>query len=271
MTTPLRTQVLPSAQGVAASATAQIVLPLGVDYHLLALDFANAVTTIDRIRVKVNGATIQEATGAEMDAINQFYGQAAASSNSNSLMIWFDQPGLRSRAGREFTALKTGQVEDRQVRSAVVEIDFDGTAGPGVSGVAVVSPPSVRSEAVRKITRTTFQPSATGTFEATDIPTADAISGIHLRKATEAPTNVAIKGDGFTFFDRTATLNSAILGSCDHVRTPQTNYYHVDPQEFGDGLEVYTPAAASDFRLQIDITTAEAITALMERPGPIPV
>lgn len=271
MTTPLRTQILPSAQGVAASATAQIVLPLGVDYHAIFLDSANAWSTINWIRVKVNGAVIQEATGAEMDGINQFYGHPSSGSNGNTMGIWFDQPGLRSRGGREFTALKTGRVEDRQVRSAVIELEFDATANPGVVGYAIVSPPSTLSGAVRKITRTTFQPSASGTFEATDIPTADAISGIHIKKATEAPTEVKVKGDGFTFFERTLVVNEHVLGSMDHPRAQRTNWFHVDPQEMGDGVEVYTPATASDFRLQMELTTAEATVALMERPGPIPV
>lgn len=274
MASPTRARKLPSFTGVAANSTAILALPLGMTYHSISLDHgALAVTNFSQIRVKVNGATIQEFTGAQLDALNQFYGHVAAASQNNVLHLMFDTPGVRTRAGREMTALGCAPYSEsnkRPVQTVTIEIDLGAGASPAIVAYAKVSPPTP-SGLVRKIKRFIYQPSATGDFEISDLPRGDAIAAMHFHKVADDITNVRVSADGFDIFDRNTDVNEAFQRCVDFSRVPIAAYWHVDPQEDGDAGEVMAPAAAEDFRVTLTLSTAAAVTALIEYVGPIPV
>lgn len=271
MGSPTRVKLLPSFVGVAASSTATLALPLGLTYHSIQLVHSGAIGNILQVRVKVNGATIFEATGAQLDAINQFYGLQAYATNK-VLQVVFDTLGVRTRAGRELTALGCAPYSDknpRPVQTAQVEVDLGATASPTLVAYAKVSPPSP-SGVVRQLKRFTYSPSAAGDFEVADLPRGNAIAAMHWYKAADDITRLRVSADGFDLFDRTPAVNEAYLASVDFARAPQALYFHVDPQEDGDAGEVYAPAAAEDFRVTMTLSTGAAVIGLIEYTGPIP-
>lgn len=273
MPSPTRVKKLPAVENVQASGTATLRLPLGQTYHSIQVGSGNPIGSITGVRVLVNGGTIQEFSGAQAAALNQFF-NAGQASTAFMLPIWFDAPWLRTRNARELGALGAGPQSDqnpRPVQTASIEFDLDATADPKLEAWAKVSPPTP-SGLVRKLKRFTVTVAAAGEVEITDIPSADLLAGIHLTKATDDISRVRIVQDSFDLFDRTKAINNAYLADLGTVpRIPQTGWFHVDPREDGDGGEVYSPASAQDFRIVATVGSAETMTFMAEQLGAVPV
>ena len=260
-------KAMPSFEGVAASSTATLRCPTGFTYHDLMLTYANALADLTEIRCLANGVVFQRFSGTQLDTINRFYGDSAA---AGIIRIPFNRNGVRTRSAQEISAIGTGprnpETNPNPIETFTVEVDLSATAAPALSATARVSQADPAG-AIRKFKRFIHSPTAAGEFQIADLPRGDAIFAIHL--FSTVVTDLRVEKNNFEIFRRSAALNTKILGDQDFPRTPQTNVYHYDPAEDGNGSEILFTADATDLRLTATVSGAGTITSLVEYFGPV--
>lgn len=269
---------IPNSNGVAAGQTATWVLPIGRRYHALQLIYAGVtLAQMLSIRIKANGETIMQATGAEWDALNQFDGRAAA---AGILLLGFDRFGLYRQDGEEATAIQTGSADGKGVAITVfsLEIDLDAAAAAPVMSVRAIQsdndPRKPGPGLIRRLMRYQRVFGAAGVNELSDLP-----------KGTEGPkflfvnrvffkaaniTELEIERSNVKIFQRTKALNERMQS--DGVRVPQAGYVAYDPSEEGYDFEPLALVGADgrpfqDLRYHLTMSAGETVTALVEYIG----
>lgn len=114
---------LPPFQNVGVSQTAVLPnLPLGVVYDgiLLQLGGTFVASDISEIRVRLDGKTIAELSGPQLQDINDYMGRTA---NADFLPIWFADINSRTIQGENWGAIDT----TLPYSSFSMEVDIDGT------------------------------------------------------------------------------------------------------------------------------------------------
>ena len=262
---------LPGFEGVAAGQTATLRLPIGRKYHALFIAYAGVtLAQMTEIRVIANGKPIHRYTAAERDTINQFDGIVAA---AGILTIPFNRVGLKTRAAEEETAINTG---GPGFASLTVEIDIDAAAAaPAFAGprAKVSAGDSSSIGTILHIRKYTRAAAGAGDFEISDLPFGSATS-LFLNRVifgTAISTALKLERNLFSIFDRSATLNSLI--QTDGVRTPQANYFVLDPAEMGYAGDVISMInddnnkPVSDMRFTHTVSGAGTITCIVETLG----
>jgi len=254
---------MPAPNGVAPGQTATFPLPIGRTYHTLLLNYSGiTLAQMTEIRLVANGKVMRRITGGtRQDTFNKFCNLAAA---AGILRIDLDRPGMRLKDGEEFTALGTGFPNDpQQVVTLNLEIDISAAAAaPAFSLKAIQSEPRPFGM-IAKIREFTHNAVAAGDFEIADLPRGDIIGRIWLSAA--GINSVRIERDGFVLFERTAAENTMV--QLDGFRTPQANYFVIDPSENGFAGEAYATNGAQDFRLIVNVAGAVAIPTIVEYLG----
>jgi hypothetical protein len=208
------------------------------------------------IRVKINGKTIHDCSGAIRDSLNQFEGRAAA---NGYLTIPFDRYNMLTKEADEETSINTGAPE---CQSFALEIDIDaGASAPAITVYAIQSAgyPD-RPIGSLKFLRQYFKTyTGAGTFEMSDLPIKSGESAI-MEKLITVQTSATISdirlyGDNNLFFQRTPAVNNKI--QTDGVRVPQSGYNIIDTAEMGYGSEAANVSGYQDFRLQLDVSGAD--------------
>ncbi len=258
-----------SFQGVAASSTATTHLATNQTFHSLILSHANAVSTLDEIRVMANGVAIHRYSGAQLDALNQYYGRAAGTSGGE-LFIDFDRRGIRARGGAEISGIGTApfnpETNLNPITSLSVEVDLDATASPSLSMVAQVSGADPAGS-VRKVRPFTHSPAGSGDFQIGDLPRGDIILAAHM--SSSAITALRVETNQVVRHDLTKDQNDVWVTDGFEGRVAQTNYYHYDPAADGHGSEWLVTDPGQDLRLIATVSGATTISSLIEYLGPV--
>lgn len=262
---PILTRTMPAFSGVAIGQTATAALPIGLTYHALVIDYSGmALTDLTELRLKINGKVRIQATGVQLDLINQFDRvPAAVAAGPGTLIFPLDRLGLLTRAAREYSALGTGLPGGPG--NVTLEVDVGALAvAPVLSMRAMQSAPRAPL-AVKNLEFYQYNAPAIGLFEIADIPRTDVISRIMLLSAdiTEARVDV----NGYERFDRSAGQNTIIQNA--GVKTGQAGLFAIDPTEQGYGADVFSFAGVTDFRLKLTMSAAGALPILVERLAPV--
>lgn len=273
------TKRLPSFEGVAVNSTATLRIPRGFTYHDILLRFGStggmALSNITEIRVLANGTVFQRFSATQLDALNRYYGDAAASgagvaATPDSLWLHFDRQGLRTRPAREITAVGTGPRDPERnpnpIETFTIEVDLGADAGPFMGAIARVSQASAAG-VIRKVLQFSHTAGGSGEYQIADFPRRDAILASHHLAANI--TDLIIEKNNFTIFDRSELENNVILADGDFPRAPQANYVHYDPGESGYGSQILSTADASDLRWRFTMSGGATITSMIEYMGPV--
>lgn len=257
---------MPSFEGVAAGQTATCRLPIGRTYEQLLITYSGAtLAQLNELRIIANGEVIHRVTElSKLDSMNQFEGRAAA---GGVIIFDFNRFNMRTRAGEEFTALGTGQLDDpNKITTLSMEVDIDAAAvGPALSAKAVQSAPRAVGQII-KTRQYTYTAGAAGEFEISDLPKGDSINKVYFgNDAVIGITKLVIERDNFIEFERTAAENSVI--QTDGVRTPQAGYVVYDPTENGNGSENLSTAGVQDLRFRLTLTAAGQVPLTVETIG----
>jgi len=262
----------PSPSSVAVGQTAKIKIPLGNTIHGVALLPTNlTLAEIEDIRVVVNGKVITRYdSGTQLDVLNQADGIPSAGAGDISfLYIPFDRKGLRTRDAEEITAIGTGAAEDpNPVQTLEVEVDIAaGAAGVTLAAQYEASGPS-NSGLVKTIRLfPSYTAGGAGEFEISDLPRTGIITKIYATGANI--TNLEIKRDQFTIFDRSLTTNNAKL-ALDGYRAAPASGFLFDAGEAGFGSNgIVLNNNVQDFRLIYDMSAGETFSVLVEYLAPI--
>lgn len=265
---PFTTRKMPGFEGVAAGQVATLRLPIGLTYHQLFISYSGAtLAQLNGIRVIANGEVIQKITEVSvLDSINQFDGRAAA---AGVIIVDFERFGMITRAGREVTALGTGDPADpTPITTLTVEVDIDAAAvSPVLSAKARQSAPKP-SGLILKRKEFSYTAAAAGVFEIADIPKGPLINRVFFgNHAARVFTSMTIERNNFIVFERSTAENNAI--QIDGIRTPQAGYVVYDPTEDGYGSEGLSTYDAADLRFKLQVTNAGAIPVIVEYIAPL--
>lgn len=133
---------LPPFQNVGVSQTAVLPnIPLGVIYDGIVLEMGGTfdASDISEIRLRLDGKTIAELSGSQLDTINDYMGRTA---NADYLPIWFADPNARTIQGENWGAIDT----TLGYTSFSMEVDIDGTpTSPTLTGWMIPGLPKAPS------------------------------------------------------------------------------------------------------------------------------
>lgn len=272
------TRQMPSFQGVGASQTATLNMPIGLTYHSLLLSFTGiTLAQMTEIRLKGNGRLIFTQSAVDLDITNRFCGMQASA--AGLLSIPFDREGLITRQGQELTAIGTGAPVDTNAGTpqapnpyfnptplTTLQLEIDCAAGstPVISAKAIQSAPMPLG-AMLKRRRFNYTVTGAGEFEISDLPKGDLIDKILIKCSADVLSKVTIERDNFVIFERTKAENN--FAQADGIRTPQASWYVIDPTENGYGSEAIITAGVQDFRLRLLTTAAVNLTVYVDYLG----
>ena len=265
------TRPVPSWNGVSAGGTATLNLPIGLTYHGLVYYLQGTtfgLVELAEMRFKINGREIYVMTGGDLDVSNKYEGLSAFDAANDLLSQYFDRPRLKTRQNTELTAIGTGAPFQNNPDVAFfnptpattfqMEIDIAATASAPILTTKALQSGASPLGAMVKRRRFNFSPSGAGDYEISDLPRGDAINKSDV-------TRVRLTRDNFLAFDRTVTENVKFQED-GGIRVPQTNWFVIDPSEFGNGSEAII-SAVQDFRLTITTSAAETLTVYVDYLG----
>lgn len=271
-----QTRRMPSFNGVAANSLATLEMPIGRTYHGLLMDLGGTdftVSHMNAIRLKGDGREILTVTGDHLNSMNQFDGMAAAAAEG-FLYLDFERLGLKRRDWVEATAIGTGAARNTNRESAdynptplagmQLEVDIGAATVPTLTAKAVQSGPKPLGSIIKR-RRFSYNTGGAGEYEISDIPKGDLVNRIWIRSANDAITNVILERDNFRFFERTPAENN-LIQTDGQVRSPQANWFVIDPSERGNGNEAIV-TLVNDFRLIVDVSVDDDLFIYVDYVG----
>lgn len=230
--------------GVAASVTTSQAVTPGRTIEEIALQLGGTTFTkathISAVRVRANGKTVIEGSGAQLDALMAYRGRTIG---ANTLVLPFADYAMETELAQEVGAFDTSL----GVENLTVEVDIGAATAPTLRSNITESAqqrnadgsPTPMAGLMSKILRYPFNVSAGGDLTIA-IPFGP-VNGAVIKRMhlfSSAITRVVVKQDGVDVWD----LSQADMSeqATRNGRTPQTNVYHVDwclPGHLGEALD----------------------------------
>lgn len=252
-----RLKKLPSLSNVAAGSTATLEAPRGLSYHQIALKYSGVtLAQLQKIRMEVDGKVFQQyKDGAQLDALNQYYGRGAA--ENGWIILHFVRPELDTLAQQRLFALGTYDISTLALR-----IDIDGAAAaPKLEAYALES----EQEPFGMCTKIKSFPVAfsTGGQHEVDnlpVPASARIAAIHLM--TDKVSHAELEVNGNIAFQAPKSLEDKIQK--DAGRVPIATKFSMDFIKENDFAQSQVLAGIQDFRIRMEVTEATAFDIVVE-------
>jgi hypothetical protein len=259
MTMP-RTARLPGIEGNSAGNTAVLRIPRGRTYHQLFMEYSGVtLAQMTEIRLVINGDVRSRYKGADfLDELDIFEGRDAA---SGVLTIDFDRYNMRAKDAEELTAIGTGAPNDpTPITSISLEVDIDGDATAPLFTFTARTTPAQPAGLIKAVKNFTYNPTGAGEYDIVDLPLGPVINRLVLQNADI--TRVQVERDDTIIFDRTKALNAVI--QADGIRVPDSDWFVIDPTEFGNGSSGIVTGAVQSFNVKLYISSGGAVPLLVE-------
>lgn len=271
---PLLTLRMPSASGVpvaGVAGTATFKLPIGRRYHNLHLGYSGVTLgQMPEMRILANGKPFQTFSATDRDSMNQHDGLEAA---AGILVIPFDRPKLKTRAGMEDTAINTGvpDKDGRMITTFDLEIDIAAAHAGAAFTLFAEQSEAVAGGPGTMINMRRFPvafPGA-GQFDIADLPKGSAttlgINRIWMKPTANNVTGVIIERDTRNIWERSAALNTLLLKNGE--KTPQAGFFVIDRTERRFGGDPIELIGVQDFRLRTTVDGAMTNNVTVEYLG----
>lgn len=260
-------------EGVASSSRVTVKMPIGLSFEWIKLILTNiTIAQCTNIAVRINGQTIQEyRSGTEMELCRS---QEDFQYGTTAGYLHFDFRRLSSQSipARDSTLIRTGKPNETGSGLADVstfEISFDlpsGLSSPAVSAYAAQIDPD-RLGLVRYVRGLSYTPSGTGDFEVSDLPRSMLIERIGFNMTSGVFSELKVKINGNIVAEGPLAIHNQDMNN--GVRVSQTNWFFLEPDPKGDGMDWIDVRSASDYRLIMVITTAANIPVVLSQLGPV--
>ncbi len=210
---------------VGNSGVASVSLPIGMSYNRIILALGGesfSKSMITNIKVRVNGKTVWENTGARLDAQNSYRGIA---SDPDFLTIDFTEPRAKSMAEQFIGNINTAN----GVSSVTMEVTIAGATGPTLESWSELGPPAPLGVIAKQIPFTaSFGSSGKFPFKLIDAANKGAIiKRVHFAHGGQM-TSLEVKKNGIVIHDSVPTaVNSFYQG--EYRKESQANLYTYDP------------------------------------------
>ena len=255
-------QSLPFSNVVANGwATASITPGRTIERIVLVLGgttFAKA--NIALLRLKANGKTIMEGSGAQIDKLMAYRGITADAAH---LVLDFTEIRGRDKLDQMVGAWDTS----KGVANITMEVQISGATAPTLEAYVVESGPQngPYSPLLSKVLRYPFSTSVGGRLNV-QLPFGQVggaiIKRVHVDQANGNVTGVTVKHDGIVIHESTLALNEFLQGEMDRV--PQTNWYTVDFVVDGNQANAYDTRDARSMEWLLDLSAADNGFILVE-------
>lgn len=252
-----RLKKLPSLSNVAAGSTATLELPRGLSYHQIAIKYAGVtLAQLQKIRMEVDGKVFQQyKDGAQLDALNQYYGRGAA--ENGWIILHFVRPELDTLAQQRLFALGTQDISTLALRA-----DIAGDAAAPVLEAYALESEKEPFGYVTKIKSFPVSFATGGTHEVDNLPVPDKarIAAIHL--FTDKVTNAELEVNGNIAFQAPKSLEDKIQK--DAGRAPTAGKFSMDFIKENDFAQSQVLAGIQDFRIRMELQQATAFDIVVE-------
>lgn len=245
---------------VAANGLATVSLPIGMSYNKIILALGGGAFTksmITNIKVKLNGKTVWENTGARLDSQNTYRGMSAAASY---LVIDFTEPRAKIMAEQYLGNYNTAQ----GVSSLTVEITIAGATTPTLDSYAELGPPAPLGIIAKQILFTSSNNGA-GKFPVKLIDLAN--RGAIIKRAHFAHggnlTMLEVKKNGIVIHDNIPTAVNSFW-QADYQKTAQTNLYTFDPCADNNYANAIKTADMVSLEFNPTFSASDTITVVLE-------
>lgn len=245
---------------VAANGLATVSLPIGMSYNKIILALGGTSFTksmITNIKVKLNGKTVWENTGARLDLQNSYRGMSAA---AGYLVIDFTEPRAKIMAEQYLGNYNTAQ----GVSSLTVEVTIAGATAPTLDSYAELGPPAPLGIIAKQILFTSSNNGA-GKFPVKLIDLAN--RGAVIKRAhfnhTGNMTMLEAKKNGIIIHDNIPTAVNSFW-QADYQKTAQTNIYSFDPCADNNYANAIKTADMVSLEFNPTFSASDTITVVLE-------
>jgi hypothetical protein len=262
---------------VAANTTATVEIEKGLTVHAIELRFAATgeeanfdKTHFSRIRAKLNGKTIFEATGQELQAMNSYKKRP---DTTGKLTIHFDEPEAMTLGGMMAGGIPTA----KDCNSFALEVQLGDLVGsPTLYGYMICTPPLVDNTGavlgcwdvpINAIVRTENPFSAAGGYSMGLPYGKDA--GHNLKRFFMFHSNlthVELKRNGYTVVDEIPVADLGNIAA-DYNNAPQSGLCALDLVYNGNMAEAMDTLSAQTVVLKATVSQADTIKMLTDLYG----
>lgn len=245
---------------VVASGVATASLPVGMSYNRILLRLGGTTFTkamITNIKVRLNGKVIFENTGARLDAINTFRGQAVS---ANFLVVDFTEPKAKMMAEQYIGNLNTAQ----GVSSLTLEVTISGATAPTLESFSEVGPPAALGVVAKQLL---FTMSVGGSgkfpFKLIDVANRGAIiKRVHFAHGGNL-TELEVKKNGVVIHDNVPTVVNT-FHLAEYGKVAQTNLYSYDPCLDNNYTNAIKTQDMVSLEFNVTSSAADTVTACLE-------
>ncbi|SMC29520.1 hypothetical protein SAMN02745857_03889 [Andreprevotia lacus DSM 23236] len=244
---------------VAAGSTATLQLPLGPTYEYILLQMAGTTFSklhITDIRVKINGKTMHQCSGADLESMNAYTGLATSAA---FLQLDFTELFARDQVGQSIGALGTAA----GVSAVMIEVDIAGTAvAPSLTAYSVTSAPK-QLGVVNKLIKYPVNIGGAGKWPV-QLPYGpqggSIIKRVYVKSANI--TGLEVKLNGVVIHDSVKASNE--FAQTLNRKTPQGGWYVWDPIVDNNQTDMVNTTGATSFEFNGYFSASEAITVYVE-------
>jgi hypothetical protein len=224
----IRNIKLPSFNGVGASQTAVLSVPVGpFTYHNLKLYYTRGGTAatsaqieadITKVRLKINGTTELELTGEQARKLAAFYGLTAV---NGVIPLMFRRPMMKTVPAEEQAAIGTANV-----KTFDIEVDFSSSFSAGALVAYAAFEQAAKPLGMFAGIKTfTIAPVASGDFEFGGLPKDDyVVYAAHAFSALATNIQLIQNNEKIDSIDVKAVRDAELAWLA--ARVPQTNVAH---------------------------------------------
>jgi hypothetical protein len=244
---------------VSANGMASVSLPIGMSYNkvILALGGTFTKSMITNIKVKLNGKTVWENTGARLDLQNTY---RQLTSSAGFLVLDFTEPRAKIMAEQYLGNYNTAQ----GVSSLTMEVTIAGATSPTLDSYAELGPPAPLGIIAKSILFTASNGGA-GKFPVKLIDLAN--RGAIIKRAHFAHggnlTQLEVKKNGIVIHDNIPTsVNS--FWQADYQKTAQANIYTFDPCADNNYSNAIKTVDMVSLEFNPTFSAADTVTVVLE-------
>lgn len=266
---------LTGIEGVAASSTATINVPINRRYHQLNMFYTAAGVAADvtlgvtSVRLSVNGVLMRRLSPAQILAIAALnlnkWVQADFAPALGELPIYFSEPWRRSVTGSEATSWPI--YSDLGVQTFTIQVDFTAVAAPGLTVLGTFDYSRNVSDGQQFVTPVKQNPVAynvpLGLFDMTTLPVNFPIQRI-LMFGASAISQVETYRDSEKVQEGTVAQNARVLAAHGIDGAGVTGLQF--PLVFDHDQQLSSPLVVSrDLDVRITSAAAQTVTAIVEQ------
>ncbi len=257
---------LPSFNTVGPNATSSVLIPRGPTYRSVVLKYGtntvgganetNFKAEIKKIRLKINGVTRFEVSGKyAIDIMNKYYGIAF---NDGFVVIPLMRPWLRTIEGEENLGWGTSNVDTFELQVDVHE----NADAPTLEAHAWVTPEQRPLGTIVEVHELIYSTAVSGQFEISSLPKGNGdLVALHFDNSDITKLEAFINQVAFIDGDIDILQDGYQWTG---LRSPQTDYRHLDPCFNNRIADVWPLARVEDFRIKLTLAQAGSVPIIME-------